>query len=139
MAGQDPFAAPNDPEDDEPLLEGAWPHLQLVYALFLKSLEHKSLTAKMFQEVTGPSFIPSFVALYSVATIVIPSFVALYNISIQSFVALYSVSIPSFVALCSLFIPSIDCSAVAVQCTSIISYVFVAWGTIVTAYFGAVF
>eukprot|EP00041_Stephanoeca_diplocostata_P030370 m.918189 g.918189 ORF g.918189 m.918189 type:complete len:1137 (-) comp23741_c0_seq2:252-3662(-) len=62
---EDPFAAPNDPEDDEPLLEGAWPHLQLVYALFLKSLEHKSLTAKMFQDVTGPSFIPAFVALFA--------------------------------------------------------------------------
>lgn len=28
-----------DPEEDEPTLEAAWPHLQLVYELFLRILE----------------------------------------------------------------------------------------------------
>ena len=28
-----------DPEEDEPTLEAAWPHLQLVYEFFLRVLE----------------------------------------------------------------------------------------------------
>ena len=28
-----------DPEEDEPTLEAAWPHLQLVYEFFLRFLE----------------------------------------------------------------------------------------------------
>ena len=35
-----PSSAPNgaefDPEEDEPTLEAAWPHLQLVYEFFLR-------------------------------------------------------------------------------------------------------
>lgn len=36
---EDPNAALFDPEEDEPTLEAAWPHLQLVYELFLRFLE----------------------------------------------------------------------------------------------------
>ena len=36
-----PSSSPNgaefDPEEDEPTLEAAWPHLQLVYEFFLRS------------------------------------------------------------------------------------------------------
>lgn len=31
-----PNGAEFDPEEDEPTLEAAWPHLQLVYELFLR-------------------------------------------------------------------------------------------------------
>ena len=32
-----PNGAEFDPEEDEPTLEAAWPHLQLVYEFFLRS------------------------------------------------------------------------------------------------------
>lgn len=34
-----------DPEEDEPLLEAAWPHLQLVYDFFLRFLESAEFQA----------------------------------------------------------------------------------------------
>lgn len=34
-----PHGADFDPEEDEPSLEAAWPHLQLVYELFLRFVE----------------------------------------------------------------------------------------------------
>ena len=34
-----PLGADYDPEEDEPNLEVAWPHLQLVYDFFLRFLE----------------------------------------------------------------------------------------------------
>lgn len=34
-----PIGAEFDPEEDEPTLEAAWPHLQLVYEFFLRFLE----------------------------------------------------------------------------------------------------
>ncbi len=34
-----PNGAEFDPEEDEPTLEAAWPHLQLVYEFFLRVLE----------------------------------------------------------------------------------------------------
>ena len=34
-----PMGAEFDPEEDEPTLEAAWPHLQLVYEFFLRFLE----------------------------------------------------------------------------------------------------
>lgn len=36
---ENPNAAEFDPEEDEPTLEAAWPHLQLVYEFFLRFLE----------------------------------------------------------------------------------------------------
>ncbi len=41
-----------DPEEDEPTLEVSWPHLQLVYELFLRFLESPD-----FQASTGKKFI----------------------------------------------------------------------------------
>lgn len=41
-----------DPEEDEPTLEVSWPHLQLVYELFLRFLESPD-----FQAATGKKFI----------------------------------------------------------------------------------
>lgn len=36
-----PSGSEFDPDEDEPVLEPAWPHLQLVYELFLRFLESK--------------------------------------------------------------------------------------------------
>lgn len=49
----DPTAPPYDPEDDEPILETGWPHLQLVYALLLKALDQKAITADVFLRIAG--------------------------------------------------------------------------------------
>ena len=46
-----PTGAEFDPEEDEPTLEAAWPHLQLVYEFFLRCLE-------------SPDFTPSLVKKY---------------------------------------------------------------------------
>lgn len=46
-----PTGAEFDPEEDEPTLEAAWPHLQLVYEFFLRFLESPDFqpnTAKRF-------------------------------------------------------------------------------------------
>lgn len=43
-----------DPEEDEPTLEASWPHLQLVYELFLRWLESPN-----FQPTTAKKFIDS--------------------------------------------------------------------------------
>ncbi|XP_065833610.1 serine/threonine-protein phosphatase 2A 56 kDa regulatory subunit gamma isoform-like isoform X2 [Oscarella lobularis] len=46
-----PSGAEFDPEEDEPTLEAAWPHLQLVYEVFLRFLESSDFqpnTAKKF-------------------------------------------------------------------------------------------
>jgi serine/threonine-protein phosphatase 2A regulatory subunit B' len=41
-----------DPEEDEPTLEAAWPHLQLVYEFFLRFLESQD-----FQSITAKKYI----------------------------------------------------------------------------------
>eukprot|EP00123_Amoebidium_parasiticum_P016977 comp23667_c0_seq1/m.40462 comp23667_c0_seq1/g.40462 ORF comp23667_c0_seq1/g.40462 comp23667_c0_seq1/m.40462 type:complete len:576 (-) comp23667_c0_seq1:330-2057(-) len=48
---QNPSGAEFDPEEDEPALEAAWPHLQIVYEFFLRFLESADFqpnTAKKF-------------------------------------------------------------------------------------------
>nr|XP_034326312.1 serine/threonine-protein phosphatase 2A 56 kDa regulatory subunit delta isoform-like isoform X17 [Crassostrea gigas]XP_034327053.1 serine/threonine-protein phosphatase 2A 56 kDa regulatory subunit delta isoform isoform X16 [Crassostrea gigas] len=47
-----PSGAEFDPEEDEPTLEAAWPHLQLVYEFFLRFLESPD-----FQPNTGKKYI----------------------------------------------------------------------------------
>jgi serine/threonine-protein phosphatase 2A regulatory subunit B' len=32
-----------DPEEDEPVMEAAWPHLQVVYEFFLRFIESQDL------------------------------------------------------------------------------------------------
>ena len=38
-----------DPEEDEPTLEAAWPHLQLVYEFFLRFLESPDFKVRQFE------------------------------------------------------------------------------------------
>eukprot|EP00040_Diaphanoeca_grandis_P034863 m.217687 g.217687 ORF g.217687 m.217687 type:complete len:1079 (+) comp33242_c2_seq1:381-3617(+) len=58
-----PHSAPFDPEDDEPILEPAWPHLHLVYTLFLRCLESKSLNSELYAKVVSNAFIRQFMEL----------------------------------------------------------------------------
>jgi serine/threonine-protein phosphatase 2A regulatory subunit B' len=46
-----------DPDEDEPHLEEAWPHLQLVYELFLKFMMSPYFTGKIMAANISPSFI----------------------------------------------------------------------------------
>ena len=39
-----------DPEEDEPTLEAAWPHLQLVYEFFLRVLESPDFQVRKKEE-----------------------------------------------------------------------------------------
>ena len=57
-----PNGAEFDPEEDEPTLEAAWPHLQLVYEFFLRVLESQdfqpSLVKKHIGKVTCINALP---------------------------------------------------------------------------------
>ncbi|KAG0186487.1 hypothetical protein DFQ28_007717 [Apophysomyces sp. BC1034] len=62
-----------DPEEDEPVLESAWPHLQLVYEFFLRFVESpdfnvhiakKYIDQKFILQVLMPLHKPSPLALY---------------------------------------------------------------------------
>ena len=59
-----PNGAEFDPEEDEPTLEAAWPHLQLVYEFFLRVLESQdfqpSLVKKHIGNVTCKNVLPSY-------------------------------------------------------------------------------
>lgn len=46
-----------DPDEDEPHLEEAWPHLQLVYELFLKFMMSNHFTGKVMANNISHSFI----------------------------------------------------------------------------------
>ena len=60
---KDPRAAPYDPEDDEPILEPAWPHLHLVYTFFLRCLESKSVTSDLYAKTVDAKYIHHFMEL----------------------------------------------------------------------------
>jgi serine/threonine-protein phosphatase 2A regulatory subunit B' len=60
---KDPRAAPYDPEDDEPILEPAWPHLHLVYTFFLRCLESKSVTSELYAKTVDGHYIRQFMEL----------------------------------------------------------------------------
>lgn len=46
-----------DPEEDEPVLEAAWPHLQLVYEIFIRFLDAPDLTSKIAAHYITSSFV----------------------------------------------------------------------------------
>ncbi|KAK0410265.1 hypothetical protein QR680_005034 [Steinernema hermaphroditum] len=52
-----PSGAEFDPEEDEPTLEAAWPHLQLVYEFFLRFLESKDFRQDQARKYIDQSFI----------------------------------------------------------------------------------
>ena len=52
-----PTGAEFDPEEDEPTLEAAWPHLQLVYELFLRFLESSDFQANIAKRHIDQQFV----------------------------------------------------------------------------------
>lgn len=59
-----PSAAPFDPEEDEPTLEAAWPHLQLVYELFLRFLECPDFEAGIAKKYIDQTFVVYLLELF---------------------------------------------------------------------------
>jgi len=55
---------PFDPEEDEPVLEVAWPHLHIVYEFFLRFVVSSSTEAKVAKKYIDSSFITKFLELF---------------------------------------------------------------------------
>lgn len=53
-----------DPEEDEPVLELAWPHLQLVYELFLRFVESTDLNTSIAKKYIDQSFVVQLLELF---------------------------------------------------------------------------
>uniref|UniRef100_A0A3Q2XDB9 Serine/threonine protein phosphatase 2A regulatory subunit n=1 Tax=Hippocampus comes TaxID=109280 RepID=A0A3Q2XDB9_HIPCM len=58
-----PAGAEFDPEEDEPTLEAAWPHLQLVYEFFLRFLESPDFQANVAKKYMDQNFVLSLLEL----------------------------------------------------------------------------
>ena len=52
-----PVGAEYDPEEDEPALDAAWPHLQLVYEVFLRFLESPDFQPNMAKKYIDQKFV----------------------------------------------------------------------------------
>jgi len=59
-----PSGAEFDPEEDEPTLEAAWPHLQLVYEFFLRCLESSDFQPSMAKKFIDQRFVLDLLALF---------------------------------------------------------------------------
>ncbi|XP_030764638.1 serine/threonine-protein phosphatase 2A 56 kDa regulatory subunit gamma isoform-like isoform X2 [Sitophilus oryzae] len=59
-----PNGAEFDPEEDEPTLEAAWPHLQLVYELFLRVLEAPDFQANIAKRYIDQKFVLQLLDLF---------------------------------------------------------------------------
>jgi serine/threonine-protein phosphatase 2A regulatory subunit B' len=46
-----------DPEEDEPVLEMAWPHLQVIYEFFLRFVESPEFNANVAKKYIDHNFI----------------------------------------------------------------------------------
>jgi serine/threonine-protein phosphatase 2A regulatory subunit B' len=53
-----------DPDEDEPHLEEAWPHLQLVYELFLKFMMSPYIPSKVMADSISKKFIEQYLELF---------------------------------------------------------------------------
>lgn len=53
-----------DPEEDEPVLELAWPHLQVVYELFLRFVESSELNINIAKKYIDQSFVTQLLELF---------------------------------------------------------------------------
>eukprot|EP00038_Savillea_parva_P006662 m.165096 g.165096 ORF g.165096 m.165096 type:complete len:577 (-) comp12512_c0_seq1:259-1989(-) len=61
---ENPNAAEFDPEEDEPTLEAAWPHLQLVYEFFLRFLESPDFQPTLAKRYIDHSFVVQMLQLF---------------------------------------------------------------------------
>lgn len=59
-----PSGAEFDPEEDEPTLEAAWPHLQLVYEYFLRFLESPDFAPNTAKKHIDQSFVMKLLELF---------------------------------------------------------------------------
>merc|ERR1719205_307681 len=59
-----PSGAEFDPEEDEPTLEAAWPHLQLVYEFFLRCLESSDFTPALVKKYIDQKFVLQLLELF---------------------------------------------------------------------------
>lgn len=55
-----------DPTEDEPVLEPSWPHLQLIYELFIRFLESPDLNGPLARKFIDPNFVLQLLALFDV-------------------------------------------------------------------------
>lgn len=53
-----------DPEEDEPVLESSWPHLQLVYEFFLRFVVSTEVNAKVAKKYIDPKFCFQLIELF---------------------------------------------------------------------------
>ncbi|KAJ6638715.1 Serine/threonine-protein phosphatase 2A 56 kDa regulatory subunit alpha isoform [Pseudolycoriella hygida] len=53
-----------DPEEDDPTLEASWPHLQLVYEVFLRFLESQDFQATIGKKVIDQKFVLQLLELF---------------------------------------------------------------------------
>lgn len=53
-----------DPEEDEPVLELAWPHLQVVYELFLRFIESPELNTNIAKKYIDQGFVVQLLELF---------------------------------------------------------------------------
>eukprot|EP01087_Luapelamoeba_hula_P013712 TRINITY_DN3935_c0_g1_i3.p1 TRINITY_DN3935_c0_g1~~TRINITY_DN3935_c0_g1_i3.p1 ORF type:complete len:448 (+),score=73.26 TRINITY_DN3935_c0_g1_i3:763-2106(+) len=53
-----------DPEEDEPILEEAWPHLRIVYKFFLHFLESPSFDTRSAQQALSVTWLEQLLALF---------------------------------------------------------------------------
>ena len=60
-----PNSADFDPEEDEPSLEPAWPHLQLVYEVFLRFLEAADCQQAVAKKYVDNNFVIQLLDLFS--------------------------------------------------------------------------
>jgi serine/threonine-protein phosphatase 2A regulatory subunit B' len=59
-----PMGAEYDPEEDEPILEAAWPHIQLVYELFLRFIESPEFNHGVAKQFVTKSFVLQLIELF---------------------------------------------------------------------------
>lgn len=59
-----PNGAEFDPEEDEPNLEAAWPHLQIVYELFLRFLESQDFQPSVAKKFIDQKFVMQLLELF---------------------------------------------------------------------------
>ncbi|KAM4598760.1 serine/threonine-protein phosphatase 2A 56 kDa regulatory subunit delta isoform 2-T2 [Fundulus diaphanus] len=59
-----PTGAEFDPEEDEPTLEAAWPHLQLVYEFFLRFLESPDFQPNVAKKYIDQKFVLALLELF---------------------------------------------------------------------------
>lgn len=59
-----PNGAEFDPEEDEPNLEAAWPHLQIVYELFLRFLESQDFQPSVAKKFIDQKFVMQLLDLF---------------------------------------------------------------------------